>query len=43
MVGVSGVPTHDERTVYGTDPNPGEIMSTNVPLAGDSDEEGDSA
>jgi len=35
------VPTHDERTVYGTDPDPGEIETENVPLAG-SDEGGES-
>jgi len=36
------VPTHDERTVYGTDPDPGEITSTNVPMPGGDDEEGES-
>jgi hypothetical protein len=40
---VSDVPTHDERTVYGTDPDSGDVTAENVPLAGDSDGEVDSA
>jgi len=43
VVGVSDVPTHDERTIYGTYPDLGEVETENVPLASDSDGEGDSA
>ena len=39
---MSDVPTHGERTVYGTDPDPGDVTAENVPIPGDSDEEGDS-